>query len=624
MERKGVKNMKKQNFQKKNDNHPKRVSNFQDRSNNKRTEQAKVNGGVFVYSKPLSVADLSKAINIPVPSIIKFLFLQGKAVTINQVLDDETIGTICLEFNYDFRKEEAVDAAHFEDIEMKDDPADLEPRPAVVTIMGHVDHGKTTLIDAIRSSHIVDTEAGGISQEIGAYQKEVHGQKITFIDTPGHAAFTAMRARGASVTDLVVLVVAADDGVMPQTLEAIDHAKAAGSPIIVAINKMDKAGANPRKVKEQLMAHDVIAEDYGGDVMTCEISAKKGAGIDNLLDMILLKAEMMELKANPKRYASGTVLEASLDKGEGPKATLLVQNGTLTNSDYVVVGEIYGKVRRMTNEYKKILKSAGPSCPVSVIGLSGVPSAGDRFMAFPTEKEAKEIAAKRALEKQQNTRAGNAAMSLDDLNNLINAGKVKDLNVLVKADTDGTAEALKANLEKLSNDNVKVHVLSASSGAISDSDVLLAEASHAIIFGFNVRPDARVKQKAEEAHVEIRLHKIIYELLDEMEAAMKGMISVEKVESVTGQAEIRHIFKITHVGTVAGSYVTDGELKVKSKARLIRDGVVIYDGEIASLQHGKDAVKDIKAGYECGLTIAGYNDLKVGDIVEGYEMVEKK
>ncbi len=616
--------MKKQNFQKKNDNHPKRVSNFQDRPNSKRGEQAKVNGGVFVYSKPLSVAELSKAINIPVPSIIKFLFLQGKAVTINQILDDETIGVICLEFNYDFKKEEVVDASHFEDIEMKDDPADLEPRPAVVTIMGHVDHGKTTLIDAIRSSHIVDTEAGGISQEIGAYQKEVHGQKITFIDTPGHAAFTAMRARGASVTDLVVLVVAADDGVMPQTLEAIDHAKAAGSPIIVAINKMDKAGANPRKVKEQLMAHDVIAEDYGGDVMTCEISAKKGDGIDDLLDMILLKAEMMELRANPKRYASGTVLEASLDKGEGPKATLLVQNGTLTNSDYVVVGEIYGKVRRMTNEYKKILKSAGPSCPVSVIGLSGVPSAGDRFMAFPTEKEAKEIAAKRALEKQQNTRAGNAAMSLDDLNNLINAGKVKDLNVLVKADTDGTAEALKANLEKLSNENVKVHVLSASSGAISDSDVLLAEASHAIIFGFNVRPDARVKQKAEEAHVEIRLHKIIYELLDEMEAAMKGMISVEKVESVTGQAEVRHIFKITHVGTVAGSYVTEGELKVKSKARLIRDGVVIYDGEIASLQHGKDAVKDIKSGYECGLTISGYNDLKIGDIVEGYEMVEKK
>lgn len=616
--------MKKQNYQKKNDSHPKRVSNFQDRPNSKKGEQAKVNGGVFVYSKPLSVAELSKAINIPVPSIIKFLFLQGKAVTINQMLDDETIGTICLEFNYDFKKEEAVDAAHFEDIEMKDDPADLEPRPAVVTIMGHVDHGKTTLIDAIRSSRIVDTEAGGISQEIGAYQKEVHGQKITFIDTPGHAAFTAMRARGASVTDLVVLVVAADDGVMPQTLEAIDHAKAANSPIIVAINKMDKPGANPRKVKEQLMAHDVIAEDYGGEVMTCEISAKKGEGIDDLLDMILLKAEMMELKANPNRYASGTVLEASLDKGEGPKATLLVQNGTLTNSDYVVVGEIYGKVRRMTNEYKKVLKSAGPSCPVSVIGLSGVPSAGDRFMAFPSEKEAKEIAAKRALEKQRSSRAGNAAMSLDDLNNLINAGKVKDLNVLVKADTDGTAEALKANLEKLSNENVKVHVLSAASGAISDSDVLLAEASHAIIFGFNVRPDARVKQKAEEAHVEIRLHKIIYELLDEMEAAMKGMISVEKVESVTGQAEVRHIFKITHVGTVAGSYVTEGELKVKSKIRLIRDGVVIYDGEIASLQHGKNAVKDIKAGYECGLTIGGYNDLKVGDIVEGYEMVEKK
>ncbi len=603
---------------------PKRVSNFQDRPNKGKGDYAKVNGGVFVYSKPLTVGELSKAINVPAPAIIKFLFLQGKMVTINQLLDDETIGTVCLEFNYDFKKEEVVDAAHFEDIKIEDDPKDLEPRPCVVTIMGHVDHGKTTLIDAIRSSHIVDTEAGGISQEIGAYQKEVHGQKITFIDTPGHAAFTAMRARGASVTDIVVLVVAADDGVMPQTIEAIDHAKAAGCPIIVAINKMDMPGANPNRVKEQLMAHGVIAEDYGGDVMMCPISAKTGMGIDDLLDMILLKAEMLELKANPKRYASGTVLEASLDKGEGPKATLLVQNGTLTNSDYVVVGDIYGKVRRMTNEYKKVLKSAGPSTPVSVIGLSGVPSAGDRFMAFPSEKEAKDIATKRALEKQQASRQGSAAMSLEDLNNLVNAGKVKDLNVIVKADTDGTAEALKVNLEKLSNDQIKVHVLAASSGAISDSDVLLAQASKAIIFGFNVRPDARVKQKAEEAHVEIRLHKIIYELLEEMEDAMKGMISVEKVESVTGQAEVRHIFKITHVGTVAGSYVTSGLLKAKSKARIMRDGIVIYDGEIGSLQHGKDAVKEIKQGYECGLTISGYNDLKVGDVVEGYEMVEKK
>ncbi len=600
-----------------------RVSNFQERNPNRKEDYAKVNGGVFVYSKPLTVAELSKAINVPAPAIIKFLFLQGKAVTINQLLDDEAIGTVCLQFNYDFKKEQIVDATHFEDIQINDAPEDLEPRPAVVTIMGHVDHGKTTLIDAIRSSHIVDTEAGGISQEIGAYQKEVHGSKITFIDTPGHAAFTAMRARGASVTDIVVLVVAADDGVMPQTLEAIDHAKAAGSPIIVAINKMDMPGANPQRVKEQLMAHDVISEDYGGDVMMCEISAKNGDGIDDLLDAIILKAEMMELKANPKRYASGTVLEASLDKGEGPKATLLVQNGTLSSSDYVVVGDIYGKVRRMTNEYKKVLKVADPSTPVSVIGLSGVPSAGDRFMAFPTEKEAKDIAFKRALEKQQISRAGSAAMSLEDLNNLINAGKVKDLNVIVKADTDGTAEALKVNLEKLSNDSVKVHVLAAASGAISDSDVLLAQASHAIIFGFNVRPDARVKSKAEEAHVEIRLHKIIYELLDEMEAAMKGMISIEKVESVTGQAEVRHIFKITHVGTVAGSYVTSGILKAKSKARLIRDGVVIYDGELGSLQHGKDAVKEMKQGYECGLTISGYNDLKVGDIVEGYEMVEK-
>ena len=620
----GNKNSKPYRGNKRNDSHPTRVINFQERPANRKQEYAKVNGGVFVYSKPLTVAELSKAINVPAPAIIKFLFLQGKAVTINQLLDDEAIGTVCLEFNYDFKKEEVQDETHFENVEIKDDPKDLEPRPAVVTIMGHVDHGKTTLIDAIRSSHIVDTEAGGISQEIGAYQKEVHGQKITFIDTPGHAAFTAMRARGASVTDIVVLVVAADDGVMPQTLEAIDHAKAAGVPIIVAINKMDKPGANPRKVKEQLMAHDVIAEDYGGDVMCVEISAKKGIGIDDLLDAILLKAEMLELKANPKRYASGTVLESSLDKGEGPKATLLVQNGTLTASDYVVVGSLYGKVRRMTNEYRQVLKSAGPSTPVAVTGLSGVPNAGDHFMAFPTEKEAREIAERRSLEQQEKNRAGNAAMSLEDLNNMINAGKVKDINVIVKADTGGTAEALKANLEKLSTDQVKVHVLMAASGAISDSDVLLAQASHALIYGFNVRPDARVKAKAAEAHVEIRLHSIIYELLDEMTATIKGQIKKETVEKVSGQAEIRHIFKISHVGTVGGSYVTSGVIKNKEKCRLLRDGVVIYTGVIGSLQHNKDQAKEIKEGYECGLTIEGYNDLKVGDVVEGFELVEKE
>ena len=599
-----------------------RVSNFQPRER-RREEYAKVNGGVFVYSKPISVAELSKAINVPTPAIIKYLFLRGKAVTINQVLDDETIGELCLEFGYDFKKEKIVDEEHFEELEVQDDEADLKERPAVVTIMGHVDHGKTTLIDAIRSSHIVDTEAGGISQEIGAYQKEVHGKKITFIDTPGHAAFTAMRARGASVTDIVVLVVAADDGVMPQTIEAIDHAKAAGVPIIVAINKMDKPGVHPERVKEELKQHDVIAEDYGGDVMTVEISAKKGMGIDDLLDMILLKAEMLELKANPKRYAIGAVLESELSKGEGPKATLLVQNGTLTAGDYVVVGETYGKIRRMTNEYRQVLKVAGPGTPVSVIGLSAVPSAGDKFMAFPEERQAKEIAEKRQLSKQAKERSGSSAMTLADLNNLVNAGKVKDVNVVVKADSDGTAEALKHNLEKMSTDSIKVRVLLASAGAISDNDVLLASASHAIIFGFNVRPDARVRQKAEESHVEIRLHKIIYGLLDDMEAAMKGMVKAEVVESVTGQAEIRHIYKIGKVGTIGGSYVTSGLIKNGAKIRLLRDGVVIYDGKLGSLKRFKDDAKEVKEGYECGLTIEGYNDIKEGDVVEAYEMVEK-
>ena len=619
--------MKKNNYPSKknnnNNNRPQRVSNFQPRQG-RREDYAKVNGGVFVYTKPVTVAELSKAINVPSPAIIKFLFLQGKAVTINQLLDDETIGTICLEYDYDFKKEQVVDETHFEELEIVDDPSSLQERPPVVTVMGHVDHGKTTLIDTIRSSRIVDTEAGGISQNIGAYQKVVNGKKITFIDTPGHAAFTAMRARGASVTDIVVLVVAADDGVMPQTIEAIDHAKAAGVPVIVAINKMDKAGANPRRVIEELMAHDLVAEEYGGDVITVEISAKTGKGIDDLLESILLKAEMLELKANPSRYAIGTVLEANLDKGEGPKATLLVQNGTLTNADYVVVGETYGKIRRMTDEHRAVLKSAGPATPVSVIGLSAVPSAGDRFMAFPEEKQAKEIAEKRQLAKTMQQRSGTAALSLADLNNLVNAGKVKDLNIVVKADSDGTAQALKANLEKMSTDQIKVHVLSASAGAISDNDVLLASASGAFIYGFNVRPDARVRQKAEENHVEIRLHKIIYELLDEMEAAMKGMAVVEKVESITGQAEIRHIYKISKIGTIGGSYVTSGVIKAGSKIRLMRNGVVIYEGVLGSLKRFKDDVKEVKEGYECGLTIDGYNDIKEGDVVEGFEMVEKK
>jgi translation initiation factor IF-2 len=617
-------NKNQQHFSKKAFQEHQRIQNFDERPHNKKEEYAKVNGGVFVYSKPLSVGELSKAINVPSVAIIKFLFMQGKAVTINQVLDDETIGTICLQFNYDFKKEKVVDEEHFEDLEIVDDPKNLVERPPVVTVMGHVDHGKTTLIDAIRHSNVAAHEAGGISQAIGAYQKDYEGKKITIIDTPGHAAFTAMRARGASVTDIVVLVVAADDGVMPQTLEAIDHAKAANCQIIVAINKMDKPGANPRHVMEQLMAHDVIAEEYGGDVICVPVSAKTGAGIPDLLEAILTKSEMLELKANPNRYAIGTVLEANLDKGEGPKATLLVQNGTLNNSDYVVVGEIYGKIRRMSNEYGQVVHTALPSTPVSVTGLSAVPSAGDRFMAFPSEKEAKDIAEKRSLAKKAQERGANAAMSLSDLNNLINAGKVKEINVIVKADTDGSAQALKSSLEKLSNDQVKIKVLESEAGAISDSDVLLANASHAIIYGFNVRPDARVRQKADEEHVEIRLHRIIYELLDEMTAAMKGLYKAEMVENVTGQAEVRHLYKISHVGTVAGAYVISGSLLSEEKVRLLRSGVIVYEGALASLKRFKDDVKEVKQGYECGLSIANFNDLKEGDIIEGYTMVEKK
>lgn len=617
--------MKKNQFSSKKDKGNSRQANFESHPFQKKKEEyAKVNGGVFVYSKPLSVSDLSKAINVPVNAIIKFLFMNGKMVTINQMLDDETIGTICLEFNYDFKKEKIVDAAHFEELEIEDDPASLKERAPIVTVMGHVDHGKTSIIDAIRHSNVAGGEAGGISQAIGAYQKEVHGKKITIIDTPGHAAFTAMRARGADVTDIVVLVVAADDGVMPQTIEAINHAKAAECQIIVAINKMDKPGANPRRVKEELMQHDIYGEEYGGDILMVECSAKTGNGLSDLLDAILLKAEMMELKANPNRYAIGTVLEANLDKGEGPKATLLVQNGTLTNSDYVVVGEIYGKIRRMTNEYGQVVKAAGPSTPVSVIGLSAVPSAGDRFMAFPTEKEAKDIALQRALAKKAESQAGTSAMSLEDLNNLVNAGNIQNINVIIKADTDGSAEALKSSLEKLSNEQIKIKVIAAQAGAINDSDILLAQASGALIYAFNIRPDARISQKAEEAHIEIRTYRIIYELIDEMNDLMKGMYKAEKIENVTGQAEIRHIYKISHVGTVAGAYVTSGEIKAGEKIRLLRAGVITYEGKLGSLKRFKDDVKEVKEGYECGFTIENYNDIKEGDIIEGYEMVDKK
>ena len=583
----------------------------------------KINNGVFVFTKSLTVGELAKELNINASDIIKKLFLQKKLVTINQYLDDDTIGEICLEFGYDFKKEEVINEEDFEKAQIEDKESDLVERPPVVTVMGHVDHGKTTLIDAIRNSNLAANEVGGISQEIGAYQKTVNGKKITFIDTPGHEAFSAMRSRGASVTDIVVLVVASDDGVMPQTIEAIDHAKAANVPIIVAVNKIDVPGANPEKVLNELMQHDVIAEKFGGDVLTCEISAKKKIGIEDLLEDILLQAEMLQLRANPKRYAIGTVLEAELDKGEGPKATLLVQNGTLYNGDYVVVGTAYGKVRRMTNEFKQVIKEVGPSTPCSVIGLSEVPLAGDRFMAFPTEKQAKDIAEKRKLKKVQEERAAsNGVSSLDDLYSKISEGQLAQINIVLKTDSTGSAEAVKGALEKLNNEQVKVNIIRAAAGAITESDILLASASDAIIYGFNVRPSAMIRKKAEEEKVEIRLHRIIYALTEEMEDAIKGKMKKEEVEAVIGQAEVRNVFKISKVGEIAGCMVTDGSIKMNAKCRVLRDGAIVYEGQIDSLKRFKDDAKEVKQGYECGLKVANFNDVHEGDIIECYEMKE--
>lgn len=600
-----------------------RVSNIPSNRNTNKNELNKVNGGVFVYTGDITVSQLSKELNVPATSIIRFLFMQGRMVTLNQNLDDELIGEICLEFGYDFKKEKVVSEENFEEIEIVDDPSSLKERSPIVTIMGHVDHGKTTLIDTIRNSNIVDTEAGAITQAIGAYQKEINGKKITFIDTPGHEAFTAMRSRGASVTDIVIIVVAADDGVMPQTKEAIDHARAAKVPIIIAINKIDKPGANVERVKQELMELDIIPEEYGGKNIFCEISAKKHIGIDNLLENVLLLAEMLELKANPNRYALGTVLEARLDKGEGAKATLLVQNGTLNAGDFVVVGAAYGRVRKMTNEHRAELKSAGPSTPVAIIGLTEVPVAGDKFMAFPTEKQAREIAEKRKLAKTIDERNSSGGGTLEDLYNRIHEGEVQEINCIVKADNQGSAEAVKGALLNIQVDGVKINVLRSTAGAITETDVLLASTSNAIIFGFNIRPDAKIRAKAEEAKVDIRLHTIIYHLTEEVEAAMKGLLKPTYKEHITGQAEIRKVIVASKIGKIAGCMVTNGVIKRDSLCRLMRDGVVIYEGKLNSLKRFQNDAKEVAENYECGLTIENFNDIKEGDIVEGYEMVEE-
>ena len=547
-------------------------------------------------------------------------------VTINSALNDEQVELICLEYGCECEKHVPVDEVNFENIEVVDDEADLQPRCPVVTIMGHVDHGKTTLLDTIRNSAVVDGEFGGITQHIGAYQVEVNGKKVTFLDTPGHEAFTAMRARGAQVTDIVIIVVAADDGVMPQTKEAIDHAKAAGVPIVVAINKIDKEGADPERIKAEMAEEGLLPEEWGGDTVYCEISAKKKIGIEELLETLTVVAELADLKANPNRYAYGSVVEGKLDKGRGAVATLLVENGTLRASDPIVVGAAYGRVRQMLDDKGRVIKEALPGTPVEITGLNEVPVAGDKFMVFETEKQARSVGETRMKAKIEKDRNSGAALSLDDLYSQIKEGQIIDLNIIVKADVQGTAEAVKASLEKIDVDGVRVNVIRSTVGAISESDVILASASQAIIYGFNVRPDAKVRNKAEEENVEIRLHNVIYKMVEEIETAMKGMLAPEYHEVITGQAEIRQVIKASKIGNIAGCYVTDGSIKRNCGIRLIRDGIVVYEGKLASLRRFKDDVKEVNAGFECGLNIENYNDIKEGDIIEGYVMeeVEKK
>jgi len=585
-------------------------------------EEEVVVDGTIVYEEGITVGELAEKLHKPVAEVSKILFMLGKLLTINSSLDDETVELICMEFGYETKKHIEVSEVNFEEIEIIDNEEDLVSRPPVVTIMGHVDHGKTTLLDAIRNSRVVDGEFGGITQHIGAYQVDVNGKIVTFLDTPGHEAFTAMRARGAQVTDIVIIVVAADDGVMPQTKEAVDHAKAAGVPIVVAVNKIDKPGADPERIKGEMSELDLMPEEWGGDTVFCNISAKQNIGIDELLETLTIVAELQDLKANPKRYGYGTVVEGKLDRGRGPVATLLVENGTLRTGDPIVVGTAFGRVRQMLDDKGRELQTAGPATPVEITGLNDVPSAGDKFMAFPTEKEARRIGEQRLQDRQEKERRTNSAMSLDDLYAQINSGEVQDINIIVKADVQGTAEAVKASLERITMDNIRVKVIRSTVGAISESDVLLASASKAIIYGFNVRPDANVRKKAEEEGVDIRLHNIIYKMVEEIEAAMKGMLAPEITEVIIGQAEVRQVYKVSKVGTVAGSYVTDGSIRRDCGVRLIRDGVVIYEGKLGSLKRFQNDAKEVNAGYECGITIENYNDIKEGDIIEGYEMQE--
>lgn len=581
---------------------------------------------VLEYTEGMNVADIAKKIHREPAEIIKKLFMMGVMVNQNQALDKDTIELLAVDYGMEPQEKVQVDIA---DIDKFFEPEavveeNLTTRPPVVTIMGHVDHGKTTLLDTLRHSRVTSGEAGGITQHIGAYQLDIDGKPITFLDTPGHAAFTSMRARGASITDITILVVAADDGVMPQTIEAINHAKAAKVPIIVAVNKIDKPGANPDHVKQELSEHELIPEEWGGDTIFVNISAKFNQNIDELLENILLIAEVEDLKADPTQKAIGTVIEARLDKGKGPVATLLVQQGTLHVGDPIVVGNTYGRVRVMTNDMGRRDKEAGPATPVEITGLNDVPQAGDRFVVFEDEKTARQAGEERAKRALLEQRSASSRVTLDNLFESLKEGELKEVNIIVKADVQGSAEAVSASLQKIDVEGVRVKIVHAAVGAINESDVTLAAASNAIIIGFNVRPTPQAKQQAEQEEVDIRLHRIIYKALEEIETAMKGLLDPEFEEKITGQMTVRELYKVSKVGTIAGCYVTEGFIRRDSGVRVIRDGIVIYEGKLSSLKRFKDDVKEVKLGFECGAMIENFNDLRVDDAIEGFIMEEIK
>ncbi|MBF7095797.1 translation initiation factor IF-2 [Alkalibacter mobilis] len=580
---------------------------------------------IIMIPTSLTVGDFAAKINVPSTEIIKTLIGLGIMASINQEIDFETAEVVATELDIQIQLEdveEEVAEILAETLEEVEDEAKLKHRAPVITVMGHVDHGKTSLLDAIRKTSVTEKEAGGITQHIGAYTVKANGEQITFIDTPGHEAFTAMRHRGASITDIAVLVVAADDGVMPQTVEAINHAKAAKVPIIVAINKIDKPGANPDKVKQELTEYNLVAEEWGGDTICVPVSAKTREGLDTLLDMIILVAEVQELKANPDRLAKGTVIEAKLDKGRGTVATVLVNAGTLRVGDAVVSGVAYGKIRAMNNDKGKKVKSAGPSTPVEILGLSEVPEAGEEFYAVKDDRTARQIAEKRKSYIKEQKVKRSAPLSLDDLYSQIKQGEVQDINIIIKGDVQGSVEALKQSLEKLTNEEVRVNIIHGGVGAISESDVMLAAASNGIIIGFNVRPGNNVSSMAEKEEVDIRLYRVIYDAIEDIEQAMKGMLAPEYKEVVLGTAEVRQTFKVPNLGTIAGCYVTNGKINRNNDVRIIRDGIVVFEGKMTSLKRFKDDAKEVAQGYECGIGVEKFNDIKEGDQIEAYTMEE--